>query len=223
MPKSLIAQAMEDLQITTDDMQTDPKAFIKRIMNKAAWLESQLKKPNSLSDIEEDFKSKAFKNTEAKVKAQQVISKIMNLIFEEDIEVVANILTMFPEVTSTANNMVKSMSIRQSNTEVYTKRELHLMYMALKKGYEHYIRFMEVFYADKLPKVPPVIRGLSGNYVERSSSGIKTYIYTLDGEEYTNAYSVARKLGIQERVSFYLDLVEICESGEFENLTMREA
>lgn len=203
-----------DLDIDHSDMMEDPRAFIKRVIDKSKWLETELTKKNSLNDIEVEFKKDAYKNEPAKARAEEIMSHFMDVLAAEDPAVIANLIPMLSEMTQFASNTVRAMSIRSSSKPHLSKKHLHVLYINLKKCYDAYVGFMKLFHGD-LIGIPPVIPAKSGNYgTDSSGSGIKIYCYIIDGERYFNPFTVARMLGVE--IKHYMDLTDMVEQNNGE-------
>jgi hypothetical protein len=201
----------KDLGIEYDDMLTDPKSFIRRVVDKATWISNELSKTNTLATIEDEFKSAARKNEPAKLRAEQIYNDILDIIAKEDAEVLVNLLPMLAEVTQFASNNVRAMSIRSSSTPHLSKRHLHLLYIDLKKCYDAYIGFMRLFHGADIGK-PPIIPSKSGNYSSGSAgTGVKIYTYTIGKEKFRNPYEVAKMLGVD--IKHYMDLTDIINAN----------
>lgn len=204
-----INQTLEDLDVDSSDMMDNPKAFIIRMYAKSKDLAAQLDSKSSMSEHERLFKVEAYKNEAAKEKAQEIFEHFSTIISEQEPEVLVNLLTLFPELTSMAQSSVRSMSMRTSGTATLSKKQINLLYIKLKKTYETYINYMKLFQADKIG-IPPVIVAKKGNYSDYSgTSGIKTFEFIIDNVSYINPFSVAKKLDLT--VKHYMDLPEILQ------------
>ena len=204
--KNQVSIILEDLEVNSEDMMSDPKAFIVRIIKKSKELAAILDSKSTISEHERVFKEKAYKNEAAKDKAQEIFDSFYSVIVEQEPEVLVNLLTMFADLISVANSSVRSMSMRTSGSAALSKKQINLLYIKLKKTYETYISFMKLFHSTEIG-MPPVIPPKKGNFSsDYSSSGIKTFEYILDGLSFINPFVVANKLGL--KVSHYMDLSE---------------
>ena len=202
--KEKFNQVLEDLEIDASDMMDDPPAFITRVIAKSKELSEQLDAKSSMAESERKFKERALKDTEAKEIAQDIFNNFYDIIVEQPPEVLVNIMALFPELMSTCNSSIRSMSMRSGNVTTLSKKQVNLLYIKLKNTYETYIEFMKLFQADKIGKYPPVIPPKKGNFSDYSVSGIKAYEFIIDGISYVNPYPVAKKLGIE--MKHYMDL-----------------
>lgn len=192
----------QDLDIEYSDWTENPKEFAKRLRDKAHQLDAQLKEKNTVLDLEERFKAKAFGNREANDRAEEFISYILDQIAEMDVETQACVLTRLPEVTQTIAKTIRVTSMRQERT--FSRKRVHMMYNKLRKAYETYVSFMSTFRPEDIGK-PPMIPARPGNYASDHSS-IKEYIFWIDGKDYVNYYTAARILG--QEITHYTDLVD---------------
>ena len=205
--KNQVSIILEDLEVDSSDMMSDPKAFIVRIIKKSKELANILDSKSTISEHERMFKEKAYKNEAAKDKAQEIFDSFYATIVEQEPEVLVNLLTMFADLISVANSSVRSMSMRTSGSAALSKKQINLLYIKLKKTYETYISFMKLFHANEIG-VPPVIPPKKGNFSDGySSSGVKTFEFTLDGLDFVNPFVVANKLGL--KVDHYMDLPDL--------------
>lgn len=203
--KEQFNQVLADLEIDSSDMMTEPKKFIDRVVAKSKELAKQLDARSTISEHERMFKESAMKNVEAKAKAAELHEQIYSLIAEQDPEVLVNLLPLMTDITSMMGSSIRSMSMRSGNVTTLSKRQINLLYSKLKKTYETYITFMEFFDAENIYKHNPVIPPKKGNYSDHSiSSGIKTYKFMIDGNEWINPFPVAKLLGIE--IKHYMDL-----------------
>jgi hypothetical protein len=203
--KEIFNQVLADLEIDASDMMDDPKPFIDRVIAKSKELAKQLDARGTISEHERMFKERANKNQEAKDKAQEVYEQIYAIIAEQDPEVLVNLLPLMTDITSMMSSSIRSMSMRSGNVTTLSKRQINLLYIKLKKTYETYITFMEFFAPELIYKHCPVIPPKKGNYSDHSiTSGIKTYIFMIDGAEWINPFPVAKLLDIE--IQHYMDL-----------------
>ena len=208
--KEIFNQVLADLEIDNSDMMDNPKPFIDKVIAKSKELAKQLDAKGTLSEHERTFKEKAMKNTEAKAKAEELYEQIYALVADQDPEVLVNLLGFFPEVTSMMASSIRSMSMRSGNVTTLSKKQINLLYIKLKKTYETYITFMQFFSPELIYKNPPVIPPKKGNYSDHSAtSGIKTYLFIIDGAEWINPFPVAKLLGID--MKHYMDLPQAIE------------
>lgn len=212
--KGEMRQALLDLDIPFDDMYDNPKEFSDRVIRKARELSAQLDKKNSLSVIEEEFKTKALRNKDAKERAEELHSRILDLVVGEDPEVLANLIGMLHDIETTVSNEVKAMAIRQVSVNNLSKRHIHLMYMRLKKGFDAYVGFMNLMFDIKLPAVPAKPGNYSDDY---QTSGVKIYrIYIedeLEGEiMLQNPFIAAKMLGLN--IKFWSDFFDIVREAD---------
>ncbi len=198
----------EQLDIDMDLMESDPAAFIQIVHRKAMDLGAELKHKNSLQDIETSFKAEARRNAEAMDRAQEIFDKIMDLVSDEEPEVIANLLPRMAEITQVANNQVRSMAIRKNTRGFLNKKQLHLLYVSLKKTYDAYVDFMKMF--GKIERAP-MIPAITGNYGAESSS-VRTFLVYVDGEELISPYIAARRLGLE--ITHYMDMIEIIDNSD---------
>ena len=211
--KGEMRQALIDLEIQFDDMYDDPKAFSDRVLRKSRDLAAQLDRKQSLSTIEEEFRNKSLRNKDAKEKAEEIHSRILDLVVGEDPEVLANLIPMLHDIESTISNEVKAMAIRQVASTRLSKRHIHLMYMRLKKGIDAYVGFMDLMFDIKLPTIPAKPGNYSDDY---QTSGVKIYrIYIQDELEgeimLQNPFAAAKLLGLE--VKFWLDFFDIVKEN----------
>lgn len=206
--KAQFSQVLEDLEVDYSDMMDNPKAFIARVYAKAQELARQLDAKSSLVESERTFKEKALKNKDAEQKAEILYEHIMDLLVDQDPEVLVHLLGMFPELTSTASNSVRSMAMRTGNVTSLSKRQINNLYIKLKDTYEAYINFMKLMHKDEIG-VPPVIVAKKGNFSDYSANGIRYFEFLVDGYQYTNPFPVAKMLGI--KIKFYMDLPDEIE------------
>ncbi len=215
-----MAQVMLDLGIQYDDMYDNRAEFAKRVTRKAREMAAQLDRKTPLADVEAEFKSKAYKNQDAKAEANELHGQILALLHGRDPEVLANLLLMMNSVSDSINNEVKGMAIRNSNSQVLSKRHIHLMYTRLKKGYDTYTQFVKLMHDELLPGIP----AKSGNFGDDSAI-TKTKIYRIyigetdeDGKAFElmflNPWECATYLGVE--IKFYLDLIEMIQDNNFE-------
>jgi hypothetical protein len=203
--KEQFNQVLADLEVDSSDMMDNPKKFIDRVIAKSKELAKQLDARGTLAEHERLFKDNAVKNVDAKAKAEEIYEIISQLIAEQDAEVLVNLLPLMTDVTSMMSSSIRSMSMRSGNVTTLSKKQINMLYIKLKKTYETYITFMEFFDPDKIYKSNPVIPPKKGNYSDHSvSSGIKTFIFMIDGNEWINPFPVAKLLGIT--MKHYMDL-----------------
>jgi hypothetical protein len=208
---SNLAQLFTDLNIDWSDLQTDPANMVKKIHAKGMWLATELDKGDTLQELETKFKKDAYANEPARERAYEIMTVIRGMIVDEDAAVIANLLTMLPEVLQTASNQVKTMSVQGVAELSLSKKHLHLMYTQLKKGYETYVSFVKAFHKDldvKFPSLP----AKSGNYGGRNHE-VKIYRIHIDGDVWTNPFQAAKQLGL-EGFSTYMDIIEMLQDKE---------
>ena len=209
-------QVLQDLELPSEDMMTDPNAFITRIVAKSKELSNQLDARSTMGETEKKFKESAIKNTEAHAKAEEIFNAFYETVAQQDPEVLVHIMGMLPDVMQLCNNSIRSMSMRTNAIAPLSKRQINLLYIKLKKTYETYIEFMKLFQPESLPHnskgevIVPVIPPKKGNYSDyTSTAGIKTYEFIIDGESWINPFAVAKTLGLE--VEFYMDLPLLIE------------
>jgi hypothetical protein len=214
-----MAQAMLDLGIQYDDMYTNQEEFSKRVTRKARELAAQLDKKTPLADIEHDFKAKAYKNQEARDEAEELFNQMLVMLHGRDPEVLANLLLKISPLGDSINNEVKGMAIRNANSQILSKRHIHLMYTRLKKGYDSYVTFVKLMDNKLLPAIP----AKSGNFGDDAAI-TKTKIYRIyitetdeSGKEFEvmflNPWECATYLGLE--IKFYFDLIEMIEQNDY--------
>jgi hypothetical protein len=203
--KEMFNQVLADLEVDSSDMMDNPKPFIDRVIAKSKELAKQLDARGTLAEHERLFKENAVKNVDAKAKAEEIYETISQLIAEQDAEVLVNLLPLMTDVTAMMSSSIRSMSMRSGNVTTLSKKQINMLYIKLKKTYETYVTFMEFFTPEKLYKNMPVIPPKKGNYSDHSvSSGIKTFIFMIDGKEWINPFPVAKLLNIE--MKHYMDL-----------------
>jgi len=215
-PTGEMAAAMLDLEIPYEDMFVNREEFSKRVQRKARELSAQLDRKTPLADVESAFKAKSHRNEDAKNKAKEIYSQILDLVVGEDPEVLANLLQMLTGVSTTVENEVRAMAIREASDQILSKRHVHLLYQRLQKGYDVYVKFCKLMYSENYSLIP----SKPGNYADNTgSSGIKIYrIYVTNetGEEimFMNPFPCAKYLGVE--IKFFMDLFEILEENDYE-------
>lgn len=211
--KNAFQSILKDLEIEFDDMMDPDGAtdFIERVVKKAKELEEQLDKKNSIVDVETDFKKVSYRDADARRQAAVVYNQILDLILEQDAATIANLVNLFPDIVGIANGQLRTEALRTSGQEVLTKKHLHEMYISLKAGYDAYIGFMKLMYAESIPKNPPMIKSKSGNY-STGSSGMKVYVIIIDDEVVQNPFRAAKELGLE--ITHYMDVVEIVQNSD---------
>ena len=221
-PSGEMAQAMLDLGIDFDDMFQNREEFVKRVQRKARELAASLDRKTPLADIEHAFKAKAYKNKEAALAAEELFSKILDLVVGKDPEVLVHLLNKLPSLETMIENEVRGMAMRESQSQILSKRHIHLLYMRLKKGFDMYIKFCEMIYNERYAAIP----AKSGNYSD--DNGItNTKIYRIfiehDGNEVMlmNPWEAAKYLGVE--IVFYMDLIEMIQEneGKIKNFNVR--
>jgi hypothetical protein len=215
-----MSQVMIDLDIQFDDMFENHEEFAKRVTRKARELAAQLDRKTPLADVEADFKAKAYQNKDAKAEASELHGQILALLQDRSPEVLANLLQMMPSISDSISNEVKGMAIRNSNSQVLSKRHIHMMYTRLKKGYDTYVTFVKMMEGILLPAIP----AKSGNFGDDSAiTGTKIHrIYVMQTDEngkefemmYTNPWTCARHLGLE--IKFYSDLIDMIVDNNYE-------
>jgi hypothetical protein len=206
---------LEDLEVDYSDMMTHPAEFAKRCYLKSLELREELEKKNTMASLEDQFKATAMKNKDAQTAAITLKARIMEMISAQEPETLVHFLTMIPDVTSTAHNIVRSMSARNAGVKVLSKKHIHKMYIAFREGYEKYCNFMKMFQPDNIGN-PPVMKVISGNYGDPLSptSGVKIFHVDIDGNVYMNPYVAAGVLGITDKVSHYMDIYDIIAKSD---------
>lgn len=197
----------DELDIDTTDMMDKPHQFIERIMTVAKRLGDDLERKTNLTDLEHDFKVKARGNPDAKARAEEIYSNLLDTLLEESPEVLANFINLIPDLTQFVVSNVRTHAIRDTDGVFLNKKQLHMQYIRLKKCYDAYTPFVKMF---NDVKFTPIMPAKSGNY--GTPGGVKTYIFTVDGIEVVNPYKVAKKLGLE--IKFYMDLIEIIDKND---------
>ncbi len=219
MSTNPFANVLADLGIDSSDLFTDPAAFIKRMVNKASDLAAELNRNNTIQTQMDEFKGKALKDVAARDRATELFNVIQGMILDESAEVVANLLPMMPELTSTMTNMIHSMSMRSSTVNSLSKKHNHLLYIKLRDVYEKYCKFMQAFMPENFPANPPIIPAKQGNFSDAvSNSGVKLYKFYLrmspgtEPIEFISPFALAVRLGFT--IKTFMDLPEIVEASE---------
>lgn len=211
--KSAFISICEDLEINMDTMKEDPTSFLKACHAKSRWLAAELDKKTTLTDMESEFKQKAYKNKEAVTQADIVYNEILDIILDQEPEVIAVLLGKMTDINGIAANQVRSHAIRASDKEHLSKKHLHYMYVQLKTCYDAYVKFLQMFNPESIKGVG-IIPSKSGNYGTDNVSGVKLYSYTVDGEYVANPFRVAKMLGLS--IKHWMDLNDILEEADFQ-------
>lgn len=209
-PNGEMAQAMRDLGIEYEDMFENRAEFVKRVQRKARELAAQLDRKTPLADMEHNFKAKALKNKDAAAEAEEIFTRILDLVVGKDPEVLVHLLNKIPTLQTMIENEVRGMAMRESQSQVLSKRHTHLLYMRLKKGFDSYVKFCDLIYSEKYAAIP----AKSGNYSDDGVTGTKIYRIYVTGEEeimFLNPWECAHYLGVE--ISFYLDLIEMIKEN----------
>ena len=217
---------LEDLEIDSSDMLSDPKAFARRINNKANELRGILRNSVSVATHTEDIKDKA-KGTKVPSHIQKMLDDLYSAIDDLDdpadvIPCVDAIRRMVGDTDYIFKDKV-SREVTQMSASVMDKRVAHQLYIGLKKLYDHFVVTISII-DKKMAASFPTIPTMSGNY-GGNLEPLKTYLYVFDDspeESYWNWYSVARKLGIYEDTKNYQDFVEYLDNNPNCGITVIE-
>lgn len=219
-----MAAILEDLEIDSSDMLSDPKAFAVRIVDKCYELKAILKGGISIGSHTENMKEIAAEKGTPQVitdKLSELYVLIDSLSTEEAYASIAAIIQFKSDVEYLVKDKIARDVTRESAT-VMEKKLAHQYYNGLRDLYGNFVSTISILdknLAAKLPQIP----AMPGNF--GSTNPVKTFLYILDdqpGEEYWSPYAIIRKLGMSDKLKTMMDLHEFIESNPNCGVSMHE-
>lgn len=217
MSKNSYKILTDELSIDSSDMESNPRAFALRCMAKAKELAIKLDDKATGSEIEQKFKRNSLNNSADKATALKVKDEIYTILLAQTPAVLANLLTMMPELTQHMSAEIRNASFVGRGEQQLTKKHILDQYMRLRTCHEAFVTYMRMFRLEEVsndPKRPQdniaMIPSKSGNY--SSGNSIKLHRVIIDGEVYTSPFRAAKILGLE--VFTYMDVIDIIRQSD---------
>lgn len=180
-----------ELEEYRSEMFNAPATFAKRILAKANELRQLLATPQSQSTKESEFRAAANGNLDAKVRADEIMNNLMDILVNEDPMVVHHFAARISELQQTCNTYVRAAASTFDNGQpVIDKPMIHAQYIELRKFYEAFRAFNATI-GENFAVMP----ALPGNYKPKSNTAnFASYVYEWAGKTFINPFILVREL-----------------------------